>query len=155
MELLFILLFAFTSALLTYFLFRKLSVFLWGFTAALLPDLPIYILSILGATNLGTILIINRFLGLFLWPVFLMVLDLLLIELDLFGYLKPLSLLLPESFKTALKFEVIVEKLQRYNAIPRPTRLKTVYKVGYVSILIYLIMIYTSELLGYSIVSIL
>jgi hypothetical protein len=140
---------AFVSAFITYLLFRKHSVFLWGFLAALMPDLPVFILALLGATNLHSISTINRTVGLFIWPALLIILDILLIELNLFGYFKPLFLILPKSVKTALRFEIIVEKLQNYNAIPRPIRLKRVYVVGFISILIYLVIIYILIFFGY------
>lgn len=124
------------SASFAYFLYRRHSVMLWGYTAGVLPDFP-HALNFIGVTNTYNLLVITHVFGVFIFTAFLVVLDILLIELSLLRYFSPLKPLL-KPLKPLFIAEDIAEKLQKYNAIPRPERLERVYVVAVVAIIIHL-----------------
>ena len=124
------------SASFAYFLYRKHSVILWGYVAGILPDFPHW-LGFLGVMNTGTLLIITHVFGVFIFTIFLIIVDILLVELSLLKYLSPLAPLL-KPMKPLFIAQRVAEKLERYNAIPRPERLEIVYVVSVVSIIIHI-----------------
>jgi len=126
----------FICASFAYYLYRRHSVILWGYLAGTLPDFP-HALNFIGVTNTYTLLVITHVFGVFIFTIFLIIVDILLIELNLLKYLSPLRPLLTP-LKPLFIAENIAEKLQRYGAIPRPERLKTVYVVTVISTLIHL-----------------
>jgi len=121
---------------LVYLIYRKRSVSLWGWIASFFPDMPVFWLATLGATNLGTVLLFSHTLGIFVFPIFLVIIDILLIEIAWLKYISWLPY--PKYMRTVDKIERIIEKLEKYNAIPRPIRVKRVYVVGVIAGIVHL-----------------
>lgn len=112
---------------------RKISIAVWGWIASFFPDLPVFWLSPLGATNLGATLLVTHTVGIFLFPLILVIADILLIEalwLARFSWLP-----LPKNLKTAGK---AARTLQKYRTLPKPIRIKYVYLVGVLAGIIHL-----------------
>ena len=124
------------SALLAYVLYRRTSVMLWGYIAGTLPDSP-YGLTLIGVTNIQNLLIITHSFGIILFAILLVILDIFLIELSLLRYLSPLKGLL-KPLKPLFAAEEVARRLEKYNTIPRPERLKSVYVVSVVAGIIHL-----------------
>ncbi len=128
----FIFLTAVIASVVTLSLNRRAYYILWGFIGSLLVDSP-YILALFGVTNLYGLLLFSHTVGIFLFPIILAFFDVLLIELSLLKYLKPIKWILPKYLKNAVIFEAYVERLQKYHTVPRPVRVHTVYIIGVVS----------------------
>ncbi len=127
----------FITASFSYYLYRRHSVILWGYLAGVLPDFP-HALNFLGVTNTYNLLVITHTFGVFIFTSLLIILDILLIELSLLKYLYPFRFLLTP-IKPLLIAGKAAERLEKYNAIPRPERLQTVYVVSIVSTMLHLI----------------
>ncbi len=127
------------SAVIGVLLYRRIHIGFWGFLSGIASDWPKYFLGLLGATNLHTVLLVTHTAGIVLFPIILVILDILLLEISLLKYLKPLYFILPKSLKSAVKFEKLVERLQHYNTIPRPVRIGAVYSVGVIGGAIHLV----------------
>ena len=117
-------------------IFRKKSLGVWGWIASFFPDMPLFTLAFFGATNLGNVLLFSHTAGVLIFPIFLVLIDVLLIEI---GWLKYISWMpYPKYMKNVRRVESIVEKLEKYNAIPRPARVKRVYLVGILAGVVHL-----------------
>ena len=94
-------------------------------------DLPWILLSPFGVTHLENLLLFTHTVGIVLLPLGLVIIDIFLIELNLLKYLEPFNrIVYPKSLRIAIKIEKVVERLQKYNAIPRAIRVRRVYLVG-------------------------
>lgn len=112
-------------------IYRKRAVAAWGWIASFGPDLPVFLLAPLGATNLTTVLLVTHTLGLFLFPLILVIADILLLELWL---LRKISFSpYPKAMRTVKRVDRFMHSLEKYNAIPRPVRIKRVYLIGLVA----------------------
>jgi hypothetical protein len=126
------------TAFLLYIVYRKHSVFIWGFFSGFLPDLPFIFLTPFGVTNLSLLLFFSHTTGVFLFPLILVLIDIILIEFKFIKYLRPIKFILPKSLKTAIKIEKMIEKLQQYGLVPKPIRVKRVYLAGVIAGVIHL-----------------
>jgi hypothetical protein len=124
------------TGLFAYIIYRRHSVILWGFLAGILPDLPSG-LNFLGLTDSYNLLIVTHIFGVFLITVFLVLVDMFLIELKLLRFLYPIRGILAPMKPLFIAYKA-AEKLEAYNAIPSPERLQRVYVVSLVSIIIHL-----------------
>lgn len=116
------------SIILMYLIYQKFDAGIWGFIASFFPDMPVFFLVPLGVTNIETTLIVSHTVGMFVFPIFLVIIDLLIIEIMWARYI--LWMPYPKSLRLLEKINSIVLHLERYNAIPRPIRLPRVYVVG-------------------------
>ncbi len=121
----------------TYILHRRFSLALWAYIAAFLPDW-FMALTLLGAENLETTSLFSHTIGIFLYPIALLILDIFLIEASFLRYLKPLREVLPAGLKKAVKAEEVLERFQRYHTIPTAERLGKVYAVGLLGGIVHL-----------------
>lgn len=118
------------AALIVYIIKRRKTPAIWAYIASWMLDFSQTILAPLGAKNLFYISLLSHTAGIFIFPIILVILDILLIELRLLRYLNPFKRLLPQNFKILIKIEHIVYRFQKYHTIPTPTRVKTVYLVS-------------------------
>ena len=126
------------SAAIGILIYRRIHIGFWGFLGGIAADWPKYLLATLGATNLHNVLLVTHTAGIVLFPIILVILDILLLEVSLLRYLKPFYFILPKQLKAAVRFEKKIEGLQKYNAIPRPIRIGAVYSVGVIGGIIHL-----------------
>ena len=129
----------FVAAVIAYVIYRRKTIAVWAYLAAFFPDLPILVLKPLGAAGLDNTLLLTHTIGLFVFPIILVIVDILLIELKMISLLKPLGPILPKNIKKALRIERLIERFQDYGAIPSPIRVSTVYIVGVMAGLIHLV----------------
>lgn len=124
-----------------FMIYKRPSICAWGFIAGFIPDLPVLIQTPLGVPvfSLFWVLVLSHTLGIIIFPLILLIIDVVLIEIGLIRYLKPLYLILPDSFKTAIKVESAIERLQGYSLMPMPERLKSVFVVGVLAGIVHLI----------------
>jgi len=124
-----------------YMIYRRPSICFWAWIAGFMPDLPVLIQTPLGVPvwNLFWVLVLSHTIGIIVFPLILLIIDVLLIEIGLIRYLRPFYLMLPGSFRTAVRFESGIERLQRYSLIPMPERLKSVFVVGMLAGIVHLI----------------
>lgn len=127
------------SYALGYLIYRKISVATWAYISAFLPSAPVFVLSLLGASNLILFSWLSHTLGILIYPAVMVIIDILLIEISLLRLVKPFGFILPASFKAAIKVEGIISTLEKYYAIPRPIRVQRVYIVGVMAGLVNLI----------------
>lgn len=129
-----------TMVFLSYMIYRRPSICFWGWIAGFMPDLPVLIQTPLGVPvwNLFWALVLSHTLGIIIFPIVLLIIDVLLIELGLIRYLKPFYTLMPPSARTAIRIESFVERLQGYSFIPMPERLKSVFLVGALAGIVHL-----------------
>jgi len=126
------------TVIIAYLLYRKKAVSLWGWIASFYSDLPVFLLVPLGATTLGTTLLLTHTLGILLFPLLLVLADIFLIGI---GWVRKLSWLpYPKTMRMVKKFDDIMDILEQYNAIPRPIRVKRVYVVGVLAGVIHLLL---------------
>ncbi len=124
-----------------YMMYRRPSIALWGWMAGFMPDLPVLIQTPLGVPvwNLFWVMVLSHTLGIIVFTTVLLIIDVLLIEIGLIRYLKPLYLFLPGPLRTAVRLENLIERLQGYSLIPMPERLKSVFVVGMLAGIVHLI----------------
>jgi len=127
------------TGLVSFILFRRYHIGVWAFFAGLAPDWPHIFLTPLGLTNLDKLLWITHTIGIFIFPILLVIADILLIEIGLVRYLKPLHNILPKSVKSVIKIQSAVSRLQKYRILPSPTKIQLVYLAGVLSGLIHLL----------------
>lgn len=127
------------SYALGYLIYRKVSVAFWAYISVFLPSIPVFVLSVLGASNLVLVSWLSHTIGILIYPVIMAIIDILLIEISLLRFVKPFRFLLPGAFRTAIKIEETIETLEEYHAIPRPIRVQRVYIVGIIAGLVNLI----------------
>ena len=127
---------AVVASLLVFILFRKKALIGWTVLASFLPDLPVFWLTPLGVKNLGNLLLVTHTVGIVLYPLIMVLADILLIELAWMKYLSFLPY--PRWLKTAGKLSRLAGKAQKYNAIPRPARIRLVYSSGVIAGAIHL-----------------
>lgn len=120
-----------------YLLYRKPSVCFWGWIASFLSDIPVFWLSTLGATSLGTVMFITHTAGIFLFPIALVILDIFLIEITWIKYFSWLPY--PRYVRILGKIDRFAETLEKYKAIPKPIRVTRVYFVGVLAGIIHLV----------------
>jgi len=120
---------AIISAVAVYAVHRRFSLSLWAYLAAFFPEWPVF-LELFGAENLSTVTLLSHTVGIVIYPIALIVLDVFLIEASLLRYLKPFRDFLPKGIRKVLKAEEVLERFQRYHSIPTPDRLTSVYAVG-------------------------
>jgi len=124
------------TIIISYLIFRKKAVSIWGFVASFLPDTPVFLLATLGATGLGNVMIITHSAGIFIFPLVPIIADVLLIE---FEFVRNLSWLpFPSYMKTLKKIDTVIDTLEKYYAIPRPIRVNRVFFVGLLAGVIHL-----------------
>jgi hypothetical protein len=129
----------FIIGLIAYLIYKKASISIWGYMSGFLSDLPVFLLSPFGVTNLQNLLFLSHTVGIFVSPIILIILDIVLIGMNFLRRLKPFYLILPNSLKAAIRIENVVEKLQKYNAIPKPVRVKRIYFIGVVGGIVHLL----------------
>lgn len=124
-----------------YMIYRRPSICFWGWIAAFMPDLPVLIQTPLGVPvwSLSWVLVLSHTVGIIVFPIVLLIIDVLLIEIGLIRYLKPFYLMLPNPLRTAVRVENFIERLQGYSFIPMPERLKSVFVVGLLAGIVHLI----------------
>ena len=125
------------TVVIAYLIYRKPSVSVWGWIASFFPDMPIFWLAVLGATGLGNVMLLTHTVGIFIFPIFLVIIDILLIEIAWLRYVSWLPY--PRFMRTVGKFESFIEKLEKYNAIPRPVRVQRVYIMGVLAGAVHLV----------------
>ena len=118
------------SSLIVVLIFRRVYIGFWAFLAGISPDWPRIFLSPLGSTNMENLLLVTHTAGIFIFPLLLVLIDIPLMEIGFFKYLKPFNNYLPENLKSVLRTESLVERLQKYKILPRPARIKFVYLAG-------------------------
>jgi len=124
------------TSIISYVIFRKRAVASWGWFASFFPDMPVFWLVPLGVTGLGNVLILSHTAGIFVFPLLLMIIDILLIEL---AWLRCICWLpYPRFMRKVKKIDYWADTLEKYNAIPRPIRVTRVYIVGVMAGLIHL-----------------
>lgn len=125
------------SAIIVYFAFNDRAAPLWAFIAAFLPNLPVFILIPFGVSNLGSFLVFSHTIGIAIWPILLVILDIFLVEARILKYvlifLKFLHIGATKTVEKAEKFDRLIERLENYHIIPMPTRLGRVYLVGIIA----------------------
>jgi hypothetical protein len=84
-------------------------------------------------------MLFSHTIGIFIFPLALVLIDILLIELRMVKRIRPISFLLPKGFKSAIKAEMIVEKFQLYGLIPQPIRIRRVYTAGVIAGVVHLL----------------
>ena len=124
------------TVLIAYAIYRDKAEPLWGWFASFFQDLPALWLIPLGVTNIGNLMIVTHTIGILVFPVFLVMVDIILINLMLLKYFSWFPF--PKSLKNIKKINRIVEILKKYNAIPTPARVERVYMVGIVAGIVHL-----------------
>lgn len=119
--------------------FRRVYIGFWAFIAGIAPDWPRIFLTPLGLTNMENLLLVTHTAGLFIFPLLLVLIDIPLMEIGFFKFLKPFNNYLPENIKSILKTETLVERLQKYKILPRPARIKFVYLAGMFAGLVHIL----------------
>ena len=119
--------------------FRRYHIGLWAFLAGVAPDWPRILLAPLGVANLDSLLWITHTVGIFIFPIILVIADILLMEIGLVRYLKPFHNFLPTQIKSAIKIESFLERLQKYNIVPKTEKMQLVYLTGVMAGLIHLL----------------
>lgn len=124
-----------------YMIYRRPSICFWGWIASFMPDLPVLIQTPLGVPvwNLFWVLVLSHTLGIIVFPIALLIIDVLLIELGLLEYLRPFYYMLPPVFRTAVRIESFIGRLQGYSFMPMPERLKSVFVVGMLAGIVHLV----------------
>ncbi len=121
------------------FAFRRYHIGLWAFLAGVALDWPRIFLTPLGTTNIDSLLWITHTIGIFIFPILLVIADILLIEIGLIKHLRPFHNFLPKQLKTAIKVERFIERMQKYNMLPTPEKIQLVYLTGVMAGLIHLL----------------
>ncbi|MFH1445347.1 MAG: hypothetical protein ABIF08_02600 [Nanoarchaeota archaeon] len=124
------------TVLVTYTIYKNKSVPLWGWMASFFPDIPMLWFAPLGVTNLENLMLVTHTVGVLIFPIFLVIIDVVLINLALLKHFTWLPH--PASLKNVEKVNYIVERLKRYNAIPKPVRIERVYVAGVLAGIIHL-----------------
>lgn len=124
------------TAILAYVIYRGKAESLWGWMASFFFDLPFLWLVPLGVTNIGNLMILTHTAGILIFPVFIVMIDIILINLAILKYFTWLPF--PKSLKNIKKINDIVERLNKYNAIPTPIRIERVYLVGILAGIVHL-----------------
>jgi hypothetical protein len=118
------------SYIAVYLVYKRFSVAVWAYIAAFIPRIPIAIVSMTGGTNLIGLAWLSHTLGIIVYPMILVIADILLLEIALVRLVKPIAFILPKSVQTAIKAESMLSVLQEYHAVPRPERIQWVYGAG-------------------------
>jgi len=113
-----------------YLIYKRFSVAVWGLVAAFLPRIPVAIVGLTGGTNLLMFAWLSHTVGVLLYSLFLVIADILLLEIALIKIVRPISFILPKGLQTAIKAESMLSRLQDYHAVPRPVRLQWVFGAG-------------------------
>jgi hypothetical protein len=129
------------SYIVVYLVYRKFSVAVWGYVAAYIPRIPVTLIAITGGTNLGLFAWLSHTAGILLYPIILVIADILLLEIALVKIVKPISAFLPKGVQTAVRIESFLSRMQDYHAVPRPVRVQWVYEAGVIAGLINLIFV--------------
>ncbi len=129
----------FITAAVGVLLYRRIRMSFWGFLGGIAADWPKYFLGLLGATNIHNVLLFTHTAGIFLFPVILVILDILFLEIAMIKYLRPFYILLPNGLRSAIKFEEIINRLQHYSTLPRPIRIGRAYLIGVIGGVINLV----------------
>lgn len=108
---------------------KRYHLALWGAMAAVAPDWP-NLLTLLGATYLQNVTLLTHTIGIFIFPVFLVIADILLLEMAFFKYVKPFKKMLPLPVRNLINLEDAIERLQKYNTLPKPDKVQLVYTVA-------------------------
>ena len=127
------------TGLVAFAVFRRYHIGFWAFLAGVAPDWPTIFLTSLGLTNLDKLLWLTHTLGVFIFPIILVIADILLMEIGLVRYLKPFHSFLPKSIKSAIKIQSVVARLQKYRVLPTPEKVQLVYLTGILAGLIHLL----------------
>ncbi|MBI4020554.1 MAG: hypothetical protein HY367_04430 [Candidatus Aenigmarchaeota archaeon] len=126
------------SASIIYLIYRNGGPAAWAFIAAMLIDSP-KILILFGVENIDTLLFYSHTTGIFLFPILLVAIDILLIELSLVKFLKPFKNF-SKTLRELLMLEDAIERLQKYHAIPRPIRVARLYLVAVITGVVHLVL---------------
>ncbi|MBU0898626.1 MAG: hypothetical protein ABIH55_03150 [Nanoarchaeota archaeon] len=124
------------TAILAYVIYRSKAESLWGWIASFFFDLPVLWLVPLGVTNIGNLMIVTHTAGILVFPIFLVMIDIILINLAILKHFSWLPF--PKSFSNINKINKIVETLKKYNTIPIPVRVERVYVIGALAGIIHL-----------------
>lgn len=118
------------SFIITYFIYKRFAVAVWGYIGAFLPRIPVTLVALAGGTNLLVFAWVSHVLGILLYPMLLAVADILLLEIALIRVARPVAFMLPKGLQTAIKIESFIDRMQDYHAVPRPVRVQWVYGAG-------------------------
>ena len=129
------------SYIAAYLIYKRFAVAVWAYIAAFIPRLPVTIVVLTGGTNLTTFAWLSHTAGILVYPIFLVIADILLIEVALIRIIRPISFILPSSIQAAIKAESFVSLLQDYHAVPRPVRVQWVYGAGVIAGMINLVFV--------------
>lgn len=118
------------AGVITYIFFRKQHLTFWAFLAGIAPDWPRIFLSPLGVTNLENLLFLTHTVGILLFPLALVIVDITLIELGMTSLLRPFNSYLPKKIQSLVNLEKSVASLEKKGFIPMPTKIRLVYLIG-------------------------
>lgn len=141
LEILAVMFSAIFSLIVTYAVYRQFVIAVWGYIAAFIPRIPVTLVALTGGTNLLGFAWLSHTAGILIYPVFLTIADILLLEIALIRIVRPISFALPKSVQTAIKMEAFLDRLQDYHAVPRPVRIQAVYGAGVIAGVINLIFV--------------
>lgn len=119
------------TILIVYLAYRNQSAIAWAWIASFLPDSIGFWLFLLGATNLDNVVMLSKTIGIFIFPVFLAIADILLLEAFWLRFIDWLPY--PKTLKHIRRVNEFMEKLEHYHAIPKPIRIQRVYTIGVVA----------------------
>ena len=137
----------FASAALAYavafLLTRRIHISFWSFFGAFLYDWP-KVLLLFGVQNIGSLLFFNYTVGIVIIPFFLVLLNFVFLQLNMFVKLKFLFRLIHRkrgpfnTIKIALAANNIIRSLQKYSILPKHDETRKVYMAGVIAGLVRL-----------------
>jgi|GEM_PF-2421407 hypothetical protein len=134
------------SMVLAYYIYRKstTSASLWAFIASFLPDWPVFMLVPFGTIVSANLLFFTHTIGIFIQPIMLIILDIFLIEAQILKFIVPVIKFLHlgsqnRAIRLAEKSDYWLEKLEKYDIVPRPIRLQKVYAIGVLAGVVHLV----------------
>jgi hypothetical protein len=111
----------------TYAAYRRPNALLWGYLSVWILEIPAWAAMATAAQNLQHFDLFMHAFGIPVVACLLVIADILLIELSLVGFLRPVSFLLPKSISRLVGIERCVRRLQKYHIIPHTVRVEVVF----------------------------
>jgi hypothetical protein len=128
----------------TYLIYRRSSAIFWGYIAVWPLEAPTFAAVISGAQNIQHFDLFMHAFGIPVIAALLVIADILLIELSLVGFLKPVASLLPKEARKALSLDAAVKKLQRYHVMPRTDKVERVFAAACVAGIVELVVLFAA-----------
>jgi hypothetical protein len=125
-----VLLAAILTDILMYAAYRRTKAAFWGYVSVWLLEIPMFLVVITGAQTLAGFDIFMHTFGIVIMAGLLVIIDILLIEISLLGFLKPFSAFLPNKIRKSLGIYSLTKNLQKHYLIPRPERVEVVFIAG-------------------------